>query len=225
MIISHRDKTYQAILNKNTPKRKQNRYNGGYFCSRDIVEEIIPRVQTDRSWITINVRKCVDHSIFFVHNYLHPEWYEFLSDYEDVVLVFHHEKIMPELAHLGKQILLPTFINVDYVKQFRTEKTKDTAYVGRSAIRKGLLLPGDIDFIENVPREELLSRMAEYKKVYAIGRTALEAKVLGCEILPFDPVWNDPDYWKVLDVKDAAAILQEELDKIDGYSLLLQGNK
>ena len=58
--------------------------------------------------------------------------------------------------------------------------------------------------------------MAEYRRVYAVGRCAIEAKCLGCEVLPFDPRYPDPELWQVLDNKDAAAILQKELEKIDG---------
>ena len=216
MIIDHNDADYQRVLNAPTKRRKENRYNGGYFCSKDIVEEIIPRVKTDRSWITINVQKCCDHSIFFVHNYLHPEWYEFIKNYNDVILVCHHQSVIDKVKHLGQAILVPTFIDVDYVSKFKTEKTKDTCYVGRRAVRQGLLLPDGIDYIENVPREDLLTELAKYRKAYCIGRTALEAKALDVEVLPFDPVWNDTSYWQVFDVKEAAKLLQDRLNRIDG---------
>lgn len=212
MYIDHNSPEFQ----RRWQKIKANKYNGGYYCSKDIVEEIIPRVQTDRAWITVNVRKCCDHSIFFVHNYLHPEWYDFIKDYKDVVLVFHHNTIMPRLSHLGKQIILPTFINTDYVKQFAREKDRETAYVGRKVSRRGILLPEGIDYIENMPRESLLKEMARYKNIYAIGRTALEGKALGCNILPYDPKWSDPNYWQVFDVKEAAKLLQDRINRIDG---------
>ena len=77
-------------------------------------------------------------------------------------------------------------------------------------------LPSNVDFPPpNIPREELLKFIAPYRKVYAIGRCAIEAKVLGCEILPFYDPFPDPEYWAVLDNKEAAEILQEELDVID----------
>jgi hypothetical protein len=53
------------------------------------------------------------------------------------------------------------------------------------------------------------------EKVYAVGRTALEAKVLGCKILPYDPRFPDPDVWKIVNVDEAINLLQWELDEID----------
>ena len=63
--------------------------------------------------------------------------------------------------------------------------------------------------------DELLRRMAKYKYVYAVGRTAIEAKILGCEVLPYDPRFPDPSVWQILDNKDAAKILQEAIDEIE----------
>ena len=81
--------------------------------------------------------------------------------------------------------------------------------------RAGLPL-WQVDHLEDMNRSKLLEAMAEYKRVYAVGRCAIEAKCLGCEILPFDPRYPDPDLWQVLDNRDAAKLLQKELDKIDG---------
>lgn len=214
MIISHRHPAYKAIAKR----IGANQFNGGYYCSRDIVEEIIPRVNTTRDWITVNIGECRNHSIFFAHNYIRPERYDFLKRYDDVVIVCHHQFVADNLKECGPTIVIPAFVNVDYVKQFRTDKIRDAAFVGRSEVRKGFFLPEDVDFIENLPRKKLLQRMAEYRTVYAIGRTAIEAKILGCEVKTFNPLWPDPDYWGILDAKDAAALLQAELDKIDGKS-------
>ena len=77
-------------------------------------------------------------------------------------------------------------------------------------------LPDNVEFPpQNIPREELLKWIAPYKKCYAIGRCAIEAKVLGCEILPFYDPFPDPEFWQVIDNKEAAKMLQAELDKID----------
>jgi len=81
-------------------------------------------------------------------------------------------------------------------------------------------LPDDIDFIEGLPREELLVAMAEYEEVYAIGRTAIEAKILGCKILPFHPRLPDVSVWKVVDNKEAAEMLQKQLNAIDGHVII-----
>jgi hypothetical protein len=63
--------------------------------------------------------------------------------------------------------------------------------------------------------DELLREMAKYRRVYAVGRTAIEAKILGCEVLPYDQRFPDPSIWKVLDSMDAAKMLQRLIDKID----------
>ena len=63
----------------------------------------------------------------------------------------------------------------------------------------------------------MLEFIAPYEELYAIGRCAIEGMVLGCKIKPFlMDRYPDPNYWKILDNKDAAKILQKELDKIDG---------
>ena len=65
-------------------------------------------------------------------------------------------------------------------------------------------------------REDLLRRMTQYKTIYAVGRTSIEARALGCEIMPYDKRFPDPSIWRVLDNRDAAKILQQKLDEIDG---------
>ena len=58
--------------------------------------------------------------------------------------------------------------------------------------------------------------MARYRNVYAIDRVAIEAKVLGCSVLPYDRRFPDPNFWEVIDSRDAAKMLQGILDDIDG---------
>ena len=79
-------------------------------------------------------------------------------------------------------------------------------------------VPKECDILTNMPQDKLLHEMAKYKKVYCTGRTAIQAKILGCEIGVHDPNFPDPRVWKVIDNKDAAKILQKELDKIDGVN-------
>jgi hypothetical protein len=62
----------------------------------------------------------------------------------------------------------------------------------------------------------LLKELAKYKRAYAIDRCAIEAKVLGCELLKLDTRYSVDNVGEVLDNRDAAKILQKELDKIDG---------
>lgn len=193
-----------------------NRFNGAFFYSKEIVKNIIPMVTTDRSWITINAPGVgCDHAIVFVHNNLHPEHYDWLRQYEDLVLVCGIPETIEKVQHLGKAIYLPLSIDVENVIQYACPKKKKAAFVGRRAKRKGIILPDGVDIIEGLPRTKLLPAMAEYEEVYAVGRTAIEAKALGCKVLPYDPRFPDPSRWCVLDNKKAASILQKKLDEID----------
>lgn len=194
-----------------------NKWNGAFYYSQEIVKNIIPLVQTDRNWITVNLPGVgCDHSIVFIHNNKHPERYEWLRIYKDIILVCGVPETVDKVKHIGKAIYLPLSIDVGYVAQFRTDKTKDAAFVGRPAKRRGIELPDGVDIIEGLPREEMLEQMAQYKTVYAVGRCAIEAKVLKCRLKAYDPRYPKVSKWKVLDNKDAAKLLQEELDKIDG---------
>lgn len=214
MIIDHNHPVY---------RRKWNcigngKYNGAFYYSQEIVQNIIPRVQTDRNWITILVPSvAVDHSIVFIHNNLHPEYYDYLKPYKDLILVCGIQKtadtLQARLRH--KAIYLPLSVDTEYVKQFIRPKTKDTAYIGRLEKVKYMDLPKGIDYIHGVKREVLLRTAAQYRNVYAVGRTAIECKILGCNILNADRRYKHTE-WQVLDNKDAAIILQEKLDKIEG---------
>ena len=219
MIISHTNSAYIAKWHA----ARLNRFNGAYYYSKEIAETMIPLVDTDRSWITVNVPGLgCDHAIVFVHNNLHPERYEWLRRYKDIVLVCGIPETVEKVAHIGKAIYLPLSIDVEYVKQFKikkSDKTKGAAFVGRPVKKKYGKLPGGIDYLEGLERDKLLQRMAEYKEVYAVGRCALEAKVLGCRLKPYDDRFPNVSRWKVLDTREAAKILQERLDEIDGQGV------
>jgi hypothetical protein len=120
-------------------------------------------------------------------------------------------------------------VDTKYVKQFRTKKTKDTCFVGNRWVFHNIKdrstlddpfhskpITGGVDFFSSLPREKLLKELAKYKKAYAIDRCAIEAKVLGCELLPLETRYSVDNVGEVLDNRDATKILQAELDKIDG---------
>ena len=205
MIISHDSSGYKKLNNTS-------RWNGAYYYSKEIVENIIPRIRTTYNWMTINTREAADHTIVFVHNNLHPEHYDFLKQYKDLILVVGVPETAPKVAHLGKTIYLPISVDVEYVKQFQVEKDKDVCFVGRPSKFDGTSAIGD--YIGGCPREELLKYLAHYKQAYAVGRCAIEARILGCEILPYDPRFPNPALWTIIDNKEAAAILQHELDAL-----------
>lgn len=216
VIIDHTDEQY-------IKKRESigvNKYNGAFYYSQEIVRNIIPNVDTDRNWITIKAyEKGADHSICFVHNNLTFEsTYDYMRKFKDVVYVVGLPDMIERVSKWGKVIYLPLSVDVDYVKGFkRPAKTRDTAFVGRKAVRRDWEFPEGTDFLEGLPRHELLAEMGKYKRVYAIGRTAIEAKILGCEVLPFHPRLMDPDLWQIRDNHEMAKMLQEELDKIDDH--------
>lgn len=213
MIINHDHPKYR----KKWKRLGVNRYNGAFYYSKEICENIIPRVKTQRNWITINIPGVgCNHAIVFIHNNLHPEHYEWLSRFDDLVLVCGVPETCKKVAHLGRAVYLPLSIDVAYVERFKADqKTKDTAFVGRRNKMGYGDLPNNIDYLYGMKRQTLLPLMARYKRVYAVGRCALEAKALGCEVLPYDKRFPDADRWQVIDNTEAAVILQRILDEID----------
>lgn len=218
MIIDHNDRRYRDKWNL----MEGNKYNGAFYYSKEIVENIIPNVKTDRNWITVNVQGAgADHAIVFIHNNLHPENYDWLQTYgyKDLILVCGVPETCEKVAHLGTPIYLPLSIDVEYVKQFKTAKTRKIAYAGRRTKRRNAKLPKGIDYIEGIKREEFLKLIAKYDTVYAVGRSAIEAKALGCKLKAYDPRFPKVSFWKVIDNKTAAKMLQEKLDEIDGKGI------
>ena len=212
-IVDHRNPSYKTRWEASG----NNRFNGAYYYSMEIVGRIIPNVATDRNWITVNQPGAAyDHSIVFIHNNLRPERYDWLADYEDLVLVCGVPSTCAKVAHLGHAVYLPLSIDVPHVEQFRCEKTRRDAYVGRRTKMFSTMFTSDVDIVSGMERDKLLATMAKYERVYAVGRTAIEAVALGCEILVYDGRYTDPTFWKVVDNLEAAAMLQEMLDSIDG---------
>ena len=215
MIISHMHPKYR----EKRANMSGGKYNGAFYYSREIVKNIIPNVETDRNWTTINIKGYgADHAIVFIHNNLHPENYEWMKKYNDLVLICGVPDTCRKVQHLGKPIYLPISIDMEYIKQFqipKKDKTKDAAFAGRKSKKRGLELPKGIDYLEDLPRERLLRRMAEYRTIYAVGRTAIEARALGCIVKPYDPRFPDPELWQVLDNREAAHMLQIHLNMLD----------
>lgn len=194
-------------------------YNGAYYYSREIVKNIIPAVKTERSWVTINIQGAgCDHAIYFVHNNLKPELYEWIKQYgfKDVILVCGLESTCEKVRHIGIPVYLPLSIDLEHIEKFKVEeKTRKAAFAGRKAKANMGTLPDGIDYLQGMKRNQLLRKMATYEQIYAVGRTAIEAKALGCEVMPYDERFPDPDAWRILDNREAAAILQQKLDIID----------
>ena len=219
MIIDHTNPLY---MKKRNSLPNGDKYNGAYYYSKEIVKNIIPNVKTDRNWITIRLPELKDHpdhSIIFIHNNRNPNYYEYLREYKDCILVCGLESTAYNVSFFGKSIYLPLSVDVNQVSRYKVkEKTKEAAYAGR-LIKLNYAsnsMPKDIDILTNMPQTGLLKEMAKYKKIYATGRTAIQAKILGCEIGVHDTRFTDPNIWQVVDNKEAAKMLQIMLDEIDG---------
>ena len=217
MIIDHNHPEYI----ERRRKLGKGKYNGCYYYSKEIVDNIIPLVKTKRDWNTIgrDVEGMHDGMIVFLHDNSTPWNYAWLKNYKDLILVCSSEYTRDSVIYSGKTIMLPMSVDTEYVKKFRVkEKTKDTCFVGNTWVRANInsTIPGKVDFFSSLPREKLLKELAKYKRAYAIDRCAIEAKVLGCELLELDTRYGVDNIGQVLDNRDAAKILQKELDKIDG---------
>lgn len=212
-IINHNHPAYSFWLDK-----KEGKQNGAYQYSVEICKNIIPNVKTDRPWVTIMIKGlCLDHSIVFIHNNNNQRRYEWLKKKKDLILVCGIPETVEKMRDYADHVIyLPLSIDIAGLEKYKTKKTKGSCFVGRRSKAKGCILPQGIDYISGLPREELLKRLAQYRVAYAVGRCALEALALGCEIRAYDPRFPDPTVWKLLDNKQAAKILQEEIDKIDG---------
>ena len=86
---------------------------------------------------------------------------------------------------------------------------------GRPGKKKGYDFPEETVYLEGLPREQLLQEMARFETVFAVGRTAIEAKCLGCKLRAYDERFPKVSRWKVFDNKKAAKMLQEKLDEIE----------
>lgn len=214
MIIDHTRPEYL----KKWKQLTGGKHNGAFYYSQEIVKNIIPNVETDRNWITVNVQGTgCDHAIVFVHNNAKPSNYDWLRKYDDLVLVCGIKETVKKVSHLGRAIYLPLSIDVEYVEQFKVEnKTKDAAFVGRKSKLQYGSVPDGVEIISGLPREELLKTMAEFRTVYAVGRVAIEARVLECKLKAYDRRYPGVNRWRVIDNRDAARMLQLQLDKIDG---------
>lgn len=217
MIIDHTHPHYKARLGG----AGNNKYNGAYYYSKEIVKNIIPELidKTDRNWVTVNVPTIenvnLDHSIVFIHNNLQPNAYQWLRKYKDLILVCGVPSTMDKVRFFGTPIYVPLSIDVKTVKRYRRAKTKEEAFAGR--IKKLTnRVPKSADILTGMSQSKLLAEMARYKKIYAVGRTALQAKVLGCEIGVYDARFPDPRFWRVIDNHEASKILLRKLNEIDG---------
>lgn len=213
MIIDHTHPEYLQMWDA----LRYDKYNGAWYYSQEIVRNIIPNVKTKRNWVTINIPgRCFDDSIVFIHNNLYPELYEWLKHYNNLVLVCGTVKTAERMSMIAPSFYLPLSVDVEEVKQYRTRKTRGVCFAGRRSKADKVRFREGVDILSGLERPRLLEEMAKYERVYAVGRTAIEAKVLGCEVLPYDDRYPDPSVWQIYDNREAAEMLQKALDEHDG---------
>ena len=203
MIISHLDKDYQMPCE-----------NGAHIYSELICKYFVPNIVTGMNWNTINVEKAVDNSIVFIHSNINTvKRYGFLKDYDRQLLICSQQNTCRAVENLGTPIYLPLSIDVDYVQKFITTKDRYCCYAGRRAkADTESFKKNGIDILSDMSHDELLKEMARYHYVYAVGLTALEAKCLNCNVLPYDQRFPNPAVWKVRNIKDMIPVLQNIID-------------
>jgi len=215
MNITHEHPEYQALRNKAKHKN-----HGCWYYSNEIVDNIIPRVKTWREWNTVgrDLEGMHDSMIVFLHDNSTPWNYQWLHKYKDLILVCSSEYTANSVKFSGKTVFLPMSVDTEYVKQFKTRKTRDLCFAGNPWVLENCndQLEDDIDYLINMPREKMLKELAKYRRAYAIDRVAIEAKVLGCNLEKISTRYSVDNVGNVLDNREAAKILQRELDKIDG---------
>lgn len=216
-IFSHLDPEYIEVRDG----LGSGKFNGAYYYSKEIVENIIPRVKTTRPWVTVNVPgHCFDHAIVFAHKNTHPERYDWLRDYKDLIIVCSSPLTVKRLSKLGHTVFLPMSVDVEYVKQFKKEKHDlGNCYCGNrwgfKMFDLRAYLPKKCTLFSDMSRDEMLEGMSRYQTVYAVGRCAIEARVLGCKLGVCDSRYPDVNFWKVVDNSEAAKMLQKILNEID----------
>lgn len=214
MIIDHNHPLYK----EKRSKLGKAKYNGAYYYSKDIVKYIIPNIKTDRHWVTVRLPEVEvpDHSIVFIHNNRNPNYYQYLRKAKDLILVCSTRHTCEKMRFFGTPVFLSLSVNVENVKRFKKKvKTKDQAFAGRMT-KITNKVPKSCDILTDMSQTSLLKAMSDYKKIYAVGLTAIQAKILGCEIGVYDNLYPDVDFWKVVDVNDSVKMLQEILTMVDG---------
>ena len=215
MIFDYHDPGIKAMWEASGDQR----WSGAYYYDEEIIKYFIPTVKTDRHWILYNNPGCGwPHSIVFIHNNLYVWAYQWLKDLPDILLICGVPATLEWASEIADCAYLPISVDTQYVEQFKVDKkTKDTCYFGRKSKLEALGIDvGDVDFICGIPREEALPLLAQYENCYCVGRSAIEAKILGVNVLPYDPRYPDVDLWQIYDSRDAAKELQDILDEFEG---------
>ena len=195
--------------------------NGAFYYSKEIVTNFIPKIKTSRNWVTVNIpENCWDDSIVFIHNNANPERYWWLYRFKNLILVCSQIKTLRFVSELFPRfhcILIPLSVDTKYVEKYKVKrKTKDVAYYGRiEKCPKKINNDEKIVKIYGNNRSQLLKEVAKYKTVYAIGRCAIEAKILGCNVKPHKGEYENTSF-DIIDNEEVIPELQRLINEIDG---------
>jgi len=186
---------------------------------------MIPLIETKRPFVTINTGKAYNHAIVFIHSNIKLEsTYKYLHNYKDLILVCGLPETQLKMSTLfpeHRSIYLPLSVDVDEVKKYYIpfeDKPYEKCYAGRAgkfSIGNDPLAMFKVKMITNLPREELLKEMAKYKYVYAVGRVAIEAQIVGSKVLNYDKRFAPNVTWDIEDNKDMAILLNKMIQGLD----------
>jgi len=215
--LDTKDPIYARWMNRGL----EGSHNGAYYYAKEIEDLILPHIKANVFVVTtggtVQPKKVPDGCVFVCHHNVMPvEVYKpFLN--RGILWVCSKPSTVEKFKAAGeKTVYIPLSIDVKYVEKFKTEKTRDIAFVGNFWNFKEKYLeslPLNVHHVGGLPRERLLQEMAKYKRVIAEGRCNMEAQVLGCKV-------ELPDYKKstidvipreVLDSRDAIPFWREVL--------------
>lgn len=198
--------------------------NGAYWYAKEIEDIILPALDMNLYVITAGstlhkANEVPNDALVICHSNDKPRNSYMHLFHKNILWVCSKPSTVLIMQSYGeKAVYVPLSIDTEYVKQFKTKKTREIAFVGNAWGYKSdylASLPKDVHQLTNLPRDQLLTEMAKYKTVIADGRCNIEAQVLGCKVqLPkydkFETIERE-----VVDSRDAIPYWQEALK---GYS-------
>lgn len=217
IIIGTNDKRFKTWHNQ----QGSGKNNGAYWYSKEIEDIILPEIKSSLFIVTagatlLDKKDIPDGAVVVCHdNRTTLKSYKKLLN-KEVLWVCSKKSTVKTLKKAGeKAVYIPLSIDTKYVKQFKTKKTKDIAYVGNAwAFKKDYLksLPDNIVQLSNLPREKLLKQMAKFKHIIAEGRCLMEAQILGCKVeIPKYQNGLESVFVKPLDSREAIPYWEKSL--------------
>lgn len=162
-----------------------------------------------------------DNCIVFVHSNNALDRYDYLLKYKNIVLVCSTNHSKQELIAKGHRqvIYVPLSIDTEYLAKFKSETKSGTIACGNvwafTSDTKNYFRSKGIPHYHDLQRDELLALMGQSERVYAIGRTAMEAIYLGAEVIQPEKEYPVEKYTTYYTQDDAIKMMQEQLDNLE----------